>query len=166
MDISDPDSPARIALVLFLYLLPAILVIITNLFDDRDRYWKMRSIKAAIYINVLLGWTVIGWFWALRFVWFRPKGQNPLTPAGAAGPEASSPPQSNTWPINESTDANRRPCSTCSGSKKVKCGFCFGHGGRWQQPQTESGTGQWVPCTYCGQTGYIECNSCNGKGWC
>jgi hypothetical protein len=157
----DSDySFTELAVVYFLYLLPFISVVIYNLFSGRDPYWKKKSIKAAFFVNVFLGWTIIGWLYALRFVWFRPEGLTPMGARGAGG----APPEQPTWPPSQPADRERVQCSSCGGTGKTSCGFCGGQGGRWQLPQTESGTSQWSSCTYCTGSGHISCSSCGGTG--
>ena len=160
--IRDGDSLTEIALVWFIYFFPAMLVAVTNLFNHRDPYWKKRSIKAATYVNLFFGWTVIGWFWALRFVWYRPEGLTPLSP----GPGSQSPTGQMPSPSPPQLNASPAPatCTLCGGSGCVSCGACRGQGGEWQQPQTQSGVAQFVPCGYCLRSGTISCSSCGGTG--
>src|SRR5215813_5611673 len=97
----------EVFLVWAAYLIPTFCVLYCYYFGWEERrqwleargrgdswpYWKGRSLKAAIYVNVFLGWTVLGWFYALRFAWFAPERLEPFP-----GPRTSSPPPSGVPP--------------------------------------------------------------------
>lgn len=161
---NTPQVPPVLVLLFFgLYFLPTILVYYIQRASGRPAGWRRRMVFLAFLTNFLLGWSIIGWFWALKFARVRledmvARGAGSPGPwGGSAGPLPAGVPT----PLN----AERRPCSVCGGARTQPCTQCFGQRGRWAGPTTASGTGQWEPCGFCTGSGRITCTSCGGSGF-
>jgi Superinfection immunity protein len=81
-----------ILLVLGVYWLPSILA----------RIWRHADLVSIVLINALLGWTVVGWVWAVaRLVREGSVDQLQLTPAAAvAGGDQTG------WPLTDAPDGD------------------------------------------------------------
>ena len=148
-------------LFLLCYLAPALI----GWFRARQGKAMVNSVGQLFLFNLLMGWTVIGWFlvlanafgfnpvaWVvLRLVKASPAGQSVNRPQGNAGPFQGSP-------------ANSSRCTTCGGSGQMTCPTCRGQRGHWETPQTAEGTSRWVPCSYCIGSGTVQCTSGFGHG--
>jgi hypothetical protein len=125
----------------------------------------VNSMGQLFLFNLLIGWTVIGWFLVLANAF----GLNPVAwavprlvkvlPAGRVGNR----PQGNAVPsYGPGTDSPR--CTTCGGSGQMTCPTCRGQRGHWETPQTAEGTSRWLPCSYCISSGTVQCTSGFGHG--
>ncbi len=133
-------------------------------------WFRVRQGKAVVTsmgqlftFNLLLGWTVVGWFLALA----NALGRNPVAwtalrlvkvlPAGQAG----NGPRGNAGPYQgAATDSPR--CNQCGGSGQMTCPSCLGQRGHWEMPQTAEGSSRWVQCGYCIGRGTAQCTSSFG----
>jgi VWFA-related protein len=118
---------------------------------------KNAAIGVVFVVNLLLGWTIIGWFFALG---------KALKGGGDSGyanqPMDAGPVSRGVWvPYEEPEQAARNPlenwgkeppkCYCCHGEKTETCSLCGGHG-------LAQG------CTMCVNSGKITCRCCQGSG--
>ena len=140
----------------------------------RDRH-SAASPQFLLSINVLLGWTGIGWLvaWWLAFRRTGPPthtlaqggwvGQMPTKPIWGEGSEGPVPETTEpTW--NQPTPkawgeqgTPRLTCPTCHGSGQMSCPKCRGNRGEWVLPTGATGTSTWVGCKPCNQSGTVQC---------
>lgn len=121
------------------------------------------SMRQLFISNLLIGWTVVGWFLVLANAF----GRNPVAWLALRVAKVSPPGQAGSRPAGNAgqglgTDSQR--CNTCGGSGQMTCPSCRGQRGRWEMPQTANGTSQWVPCSYCIGSGTVQCTSSFGHG--
>ena len=125
------------------------------------------NLAQVVVLDVLLGWTIVGWLFAWVFVF--PK-LNDLFAAtiiklfggkggAAAGPGAPQP----AYGEGQSSQGGS-PCGHCGGSRVQTCPQCQGRGSWYEQPQTATGTAQLVQCSYCISSGRVTCQTCAGSG--
>ena len=117
--------------------------------------------------NLLLGWTIVGWFLAWNMVFPSLLGWFFQWLAGAARNNAGMMPQGAARPMgNFGADAGTgsRPCSTCGASGQERCSYCQGRGSWYTQPQTATDVAQLVTCSHCGASGKVTCHTCGGTG--
>jgi hypothetical protein len=162
---SPDDVPTLLVVILFgSYFLPTILVYFIQRSCGHSAGWRARMVLLALLTNLLAGWTIIGWFWALKFARVSPEDWV----AARSRPAPAGRPAGNPWDAPKPA-AEPSPCSTCGGSGYTPCPSCGGRRGEWLLPQTEHGVAQWRPCTYCGSSGQVTCGSCGGHrysaGW-
>ena len=142
----------------------------------RDRH-SAASPRFLLSINVLLGWTGIGWLvaWWLAFRRTAPATDIPIQ-GGWVGPMPTKP----IWGPGSEDDApaspgpnwNRPPplgwgdqgplrqtCPTCQGSRQMVCPSspCRGRGSWWEPPSGATGTATLVRCSYCNGNGKVQC---------
>jgi len=122
----------------------------------------VNSLKQLFFFNLLVGWTVVGWFlvlanafgfnpvaWtALRLAKVLPAGQPGSAPQGAPG----------------SSPGGGSSCSQCQGSGSLTCSSCSGRGSWYDPPQGEHGTAQLRTCPACMSSGRLRCTYCGGSG--
>jgi hypothetical protein len=130
-------------------------------------WYRVRQGKPLIYstgqlflFNLLIAWTVVGWFLLLanalgfnpvaslvpRLVKFLPGGQSGSTPQT---PQSSS---------------QGAACSQCQGSGSMTCSSCSGRGSWYDPPQGQNGVAQLRTCPACTSSGRLRCSSCGGSG--
>jgi hypothetical protein len=124
------------------------------------------NLPMLLLLNVLLGWTVVGWLFAWTFVFptlnalfirtlllFLPKGAVQALPGQPR-------------PAPGGTDAPRAvaPCATCGGGGTQTCSSCAGRGSWYEQPQTATDVAQLRHCGACTSSGRVRCVSCGGSG--
>jgi hypothetical protein len=114
-------------------------------------FYKKRAspLLYIFFINLLLGWTIMGWMvaWVLIVrseASLRSRGSAQGQPAPAMGGV----------PVD-------MPCSSCGGSGRTQCLTCFGTRGSMQR--TEMGE-MWVNCNFCMGDGAVSCFTCGGRG--
>ena len=125
-------------------------------------------------INLLLGWTVIGWLvaWWLAFRrtplptlpqggWVGPLPDRPIWPGDEPDPGTSSSyepgpnqPAATSW---YDPGQPKAICPTCNGTGRMRCPSCFGKGTWWVPPTTSTGTGHQERDTYCQGSGTVQC---------
>ena len=118
-------------------------------------------------LNVLLGWTVVGWLFSWTFVFPTLNALFVRTVLLLAGKRAGQgvPGQ----PVMASPggmDAPRAaaPCATCGGGGTQTCSSCSGRGSWYEQPQTATDVAQLRHCGACTSSGRLRCVSCGGSG--
>jgi len=158
------DSPTASAfeLLLFfgLYFLPTILAY-RNQRSSGPAGWSM--VMIAFLINLLMGWSIIGWFWALKFARMRPED------AVAGGSGGTAPPRAPAGQLPAGVPAGGaqpRVCSACGGARTQTCTLCGAQGGRWRAPQSANDVAQWERCGFCTGSGRVPCTTCNATGLC
>jgi len=144
----------------------------------RDRH-SAASPQFLLSINVLLGWTGIGWLvaWWLAFRRTGPVtqlpvhgpwvGQTPSKPIwGPGSPSGATADPEPTWnrpnaiPWREPEQV-KPPCPDCHGTGLMKCKPCDGRGTWWQPATTASGSATLVGCIPCNRSGKVQCT---GRG--
>lgn len=141
----------------FMYFLPSI-VAWTRL--RRGKTLPL-SLGQIVVFNLLMAWTVIGWFLLMA----NALGYNPIPwvafklikvlPGGGPGPVNA--PQAAWGPSPQG-----RICGQCGGSGYVMCSPCQGRGSWYTQPTTASEVAQLQTCSYCMSSGRIRCPYCGG----
>jgi hypothetical protein len=91
-------------------------------------------------INLLTGWTIVGWLAAMLL------GTSDLLPTTSTTSQNS---PTNVWEPQEK--AERPKCTGCNWGR-APCPRCHGQGAL-------------VDCTYCVRSGTVECTSCGGSGY-
>lgn len=123
--------------------------------------WRLKRsatpLLGVFIVNVLIGWTVVGWCMCWFLIFWNPLGR---ISSGGGSWTAGRP-----LPIrNVSQPTERRSCGACYGSKTQPCPSCGGQRGKWVYPTTEAGSSRWEGCSYCMQSGTIACGHCGGSG--
>lgn len=131
-----------------IYFIPSL---IAWLYKDRKS-----PLLHIVLVNVLTGWTYIGWIVALAMIFIDERSL-------ASSTRQSSTPQAE--PFGQ-PNASQGPssCGSCNGSGQQNCSSCFGNRGQWHHPQTESGSSVWEQCSSCIGSGSMQCFSCGGSG--
>ena len=123
----------------------------------------LSSVGKIFLFDLLLGWTVVGWFLVLANAF----GQNPVawfvlrfgkyltTPAPGMGA------QQGRMPSGSSSAA---ACGQCGGSGSTMCSSCGGRGSWYSPPTGESGVAQLQTCGACTSSGRLRCAYCGGSG--
>jgi len=138
-----------------LYFLPTILVYRSQRSSSHPAGWGV--VMVAFLVNLLMGWSIIGWFWALKFARVRP--EDVVTGrSGGTGPLGA--------PGTPPAGAQPRVCSACGGARTQTCMLCAAQGGRWRTPQTANDVARWEHCGFCTGSGRVPCTTCNGTGVC
>jgi hypothetical protein len=114
------------------------------------------------FINLLIGWTVIGWFLMLAnafginpVAWFVLRfGQHlpAARPAAVAG-QSHAP-----------SGSSSVMCGQCGGSGSITCSRCGGRGSWYNPPTGASGVAQLETCGTCSSSGRLRCPYCGGSG--
>ena len=119
------------------------------------------SIGQIFVLNLLLGWTVVGWILTLANAF----GLNPvawivlrLFKAAPSGPTKGLPRET------ASSFTNTVPCSSCGGSGSMTCSSCGGRGSWYDAPTGATGVAQLHTCSACVSSGRIRCTYCGGSG--
>ena len=116
-------------------------------------FYKKRAspLLYIFFVNLLLGWTIIGWMvaWVLIV-----RSERSLRSPHGASPQGQ-PALANLGAFQDT------PCSSCSGSGRTQCLTCFGTRGSMQR--TEMGE-MWVNCNFCMGDGAVSCFTCGGRG--
>ena len=122
-------------------------------------------VKQMALFNLLVAWTVIGWFLllanALGFnpvARVAPKLADYLIRSGLAG---TPPPQQGGQP---SGSTGQGSCGQCGGSGTLTCTQCQGRGTWYDAPQTASGSPELRHCGACTSSGRLRCTYCGGSG--
>jgi hypothetical protein len=118
------------------------------------------SVGQLFTINLLLGWTVVGWILPLAnafglnpVAWIAPR----LVKAAPSGPGL---PLRQTTPSSSATVS----CSQCGGSGSMTCSSCGGRGSWYDAPTGATGVAQLHTCPACTSSGRIRCAYCGGSG--
>ena len=159
-----------IALLLALYFAP----FLAGLGRRRrfpDSAW---SLQFVFFINLLLGWTAIGWLlaWWLAFRqkplpvlpqggWVGPRPDRPIwddDPAAVSAPDLQ--PDWNRPNAFGGADAgfSKTICPTCHGTGRMQCRMCWGRGTWWVQPTTANDTAKLEGCENCQRSGKVQCD--------
>ena len=139
----------------------------------RDPNSVASSLQFIFFINLVLGWTGVGWLLAwwlalrrrsrpepLQTGWVGPPLDKPIWSGEAETrtPESSEPawvPPPKTGWVDPSPF--RYTCPTCQGSGRMECRSCRGRGTWWVPPTTATGSGRWEGCTACQRSGQVQC---------
>lgn len=117
-------------------------------------YRNRRSSLLYIFlVNLLFGWTYIGWLVAASLIFFNERGLSTF-------PTGSSPTASDSN-LGIQVTTSDQSCGSCGGTALVRCQSCNGSGGATQRHQHGE---YWVHCTPCGGNGNTTCWSCGGTG--
>lgn len=164
----------RNGILAFAYLAPAILAFARRNEPNACPAWRV------LVLNLLLGWTIIGWFAALRLavqgltpqpsdIFSRRAADDPphasasLFPKiwgdATSGPTQPASPGPPVWGDSPSAPAPRPPCPTCHGTGWQECLVCHGQPTRWVQPQSANATAVLWRCEACNGSGKIQCRS-------
>ena len=115
-------------------------------------------------INLLIGWTVIGWFLMLAnafgvnpVAWFVLRFGHHLTTSGPA-------PTGGQDNFPASATATGVACGQCGGSGSVMCSSCGGRGSWYNAPTGAAGVAQLQTCGACTSSGRLRCPYCGGSG--
>lgn len=118
------------------------------------------SVRQLFLFNLLIAWTVVGWFLllanALGFnpvAWIAPRLAKNL-PSGQVGGA----------PQGAQAPSPGAACAQCQGSGSVMCSTCGGRGNWYDPPQGETGEAQLRTCPACTSSGRLRCTSCGGSG--
>jgi len=134
------------------------------------------------FVNLLLGWTGIGWLvaWWLAFRrttlptlprggWVGPLPDRPIWDGD---PDTVTPPPSS--PGRDWNQPNtfggfepslpRPVCPTCQGTGQMPCPGCP-NGMVWVGPTTATGSGHWDRHSFCNGSGKVQCNGPGPHGW-
>jgi hypothetical protein len=114
---------------------------------------RQSSLLEIFLVNLLFGWTYIGWLFAASLIFFDSRGLS--TSSTRSSPTA---PSANLGTQVASSDAS---CGACGGSALNRCQACNGSGGATQRHEHGE---FWVHCTPCGGKGKVTCWSCGGTG--
>ena len=122
------------------------------------------SIGQFFLYNLLIAWTVVGWFLLLAMAF----GKNPVPMmvkvfVGKKALEQGFAPPSPQGPWR-GPSSSMVTCYTCGGSGSVSCSTCQGRGSWYTQPTTANGTSQLQTCSACGSSGRLRCMGCDGSG--
>ena len=119
------------------------------------------SIGQIFVLNLLLGWTVVGWILTLANAF----GLNPvawivvrLFKAAPSGPTKGF------SQGTASSSTNTVPCSPCGGSGSMTCSSCSGRGSWYDAPTGATGVAQLHTCPAYVSSGRIRCAYCGGSG--
>jgi len=121
------------------------------------------SFGQIVLFNLMLGWTVVGWFLMLAaalgynpVAWFVLRFGKYLTTSGPAmsAAQAGAP----------SGSSSGGTCGQCGGSGSMMCSSCNGRGSWYNQPTGEHGVAQLQTCSACMSGGRIRCAYCGGSG--
>jgi hypothetical protein len=109
-------------------------------------------------VNFFFGWTIFGWFVALRMA----MGELLLPQPGQAGSggQAMAGTPRDAWSPSQSS----QPCGRCGGSGTETCSSCQGRGSWYTQPQSATDSAQLVHCGACMSSGRLRCMGCGGSG--
>ena len=121
------------------------------------------SVGRIFAFNLLIGWTVIGWFLMMAnafgynpVAWFVLRYAKYLI---GSGPAASIPQGGPSLGA-----ASAAICGQCGGSGTVMCTTCGGRGSWYNPPSGASGVAQLQTCTACTSSGRLRCPYCGGSG--
>lgn len=118
-----------------------------------------RSLVPIVLVNLLLGWTVIGWFvaWFLvvRATWDAGSAPAARWTPPTPGPGRYAPPSG----LREV----ERWCYGCGGTGQTTCSGCSGRG-TVQPGFSTVNAPAWTPCPDCGGRGRIGHRECEGTG--
>ena len=114
---------------------------------------RQSSLLEIFLINLLFGWTYIGWLVAATLIFFNSRA---LSPVSTSSSSMASDPNSG---MQAST--SEQACGSCGGSALVRCQSCNGSGGATQRHEHGE---YFVHCTPCGGSGNTTCWSCGGTG--
>jgi hypothetical protein len=122
------------------------------------------------FINVVLGWTGVGWLLALA----NALGYNPVAQIApkiakfySTGAPPGSPPNFGQGaPPGQGgpTAPGQVTCGQCGGGGTMTCSTCGGRGNWYEQPQLATGSAEHKSCGACIGSGRIRCQYCGGSG--
>jgi len=136
-------------------------------YRKRRRNPILGTLGQIFVVNLLTGFTVLGWFLALAnafnrnpVAWIAVRLANPLVKYGRTG----GPPPSASGGGARAGSASSMSCSACGGSGSVMCSSCGGRGSWYNPPTTANGVAQLQTCPACTSSGRIRCMTCGGSG--
>jgi hypothetical protein len=109
-------------------------------------------------VNLIFGWTIFGWFVAMRMAIEELTLPQPGQAVGGGQALAGAPQDS--WSPTQSS----QPCGRCGGSGTEMCSSCQGRGSWYTQPQSATDSAQLVTCPACVSSGRLRCMGCGGSG--
>lgn len=113
-------------------------------------------------VNLLFGWSGLGWLAALALAIMGGGAFQSLSGAGSGGGTGvpAYPSSTPSWEPSREPQA----CGNCRGGGTVPCTVCAARGSWWEPPTTASGSPQLRTCTMCTSSGKVTCTSCGGSG--
>ncbi len=113
--------------------------------------------------NLLLAWTVVGWFLALSSAF----GKNPVAwiVTRVVGKSTGGPGFVPPRPVGATAATGvQMICSGCGGAGSIRCSTCQGRGSWYNPPTTANGVAQLQTCGACMSSGNLRCTICGGSG--
>lgn len=117
-------------------------------------FYKKRasSLLDIVLVNLLLGWTYVGWAFAWMLL---------IVDSRSFRPSGTSRPPDPATPGREPTAAAPEPCGSCGGAGSTTCQGCGGSRGYMERNEHAA---YWVACQSCAGRGEQPCFGCNGTG--
>ncbi len=131
---------------------------------SQGRNIVMPSLGMFAMLNVVIAWTVFGWFLLMA----NALGLNPVAgvvkrivgnPSGPPGFDPRRPPGQ-----AAAGGSSTVTCGSCGGNGSIPCSTCQGRGSWYTQPTTANGTAQLQTCGACMSSGKLRCMGCGGSG--
>jgi hypothetical protein len=139
-----------------LYFTPALI----GWFRTRQGKPRIYSPGQLFLFNLLLGWTVVGWFLLLA----NALGLNPVAAIAPRLAKVLPQGQPGNAPQDPQSSSSGTLCAHCQGSRTMSCSTCAGRGSWYDPPQGQNGVAQLRTCPACASSGRLRCSSCNGSG--